>query len=128
MTTKAAVNAIIKEFNPQFVKVSNGDYYSSPKCYTGLDGKRVKGIPSGSVGPMTVTNVAVEKGEEIISRIKQRLSQIGLRQCELNPGVMVGGKNDKLRLLISLDNFPQYTRDAGYDEMYRNLFVTTRWV
>ena len=54
--TKTAINKVLKEHGYNFIKVKTGDWTKPEKCFTTMDGKRVKGIKGGSIGPLTSTN------------------------------------------------------------------------
>ena len=53
---KSDINTVLKNQGIECVKIHDGSM--TGKCYTDWNGKRVKGIRGGSVGPTTVTSAA----------------------------------------------------------------------
>lgn len=117
--TKTDINKALKELGYGFVKVSTGGW-DEPKCYTGFDGKRVKGISGGSVGPLTSSNTYEEKNQRVISEVTDTLRDLGMREQE--DGVLVS-PNGKIKVSLTVSYFPAYTRSAGYDESYQNAYI-----
>jgi len=116
---KAEINKALKDLGYGFVKVSTGGF-DEPKCFTGFDGKRVKGIAGGSVGPMTATNAYEEKNREVISTATDTLKRLGMTEDE--DGVLVS-QNGKIKVSFIVSYFPKYTRSAGYDDSYQNAYI-----
>jgi hypothetical protein len=116
---KSDVNKVLKEAGYGFIKVQTGDWAKPEKCLTGFDGKRVKGIKGGSVGPTTVTSAYQERNQQVISEVTSSLKDIGMVEkddCLVSP-------DGKISLSLGLVDYPQYTRSAGYDDAYRNYYV-----
>jgi hypothetical protein len=116
---KSDINKVLKENGYGFVKLSAGGF-SGDKCFTGFDGKRVKGIRGGSFGPMTVTNAYQERNQSIIREVESDLRYIGMRKNE--DGLLVS-EDGKIKMTLVVENFPQYARSAGYDDGYQNCYI-----
>ena len=116
---KSDVNAVLKDHGISFVKVQTGDWAKPEKCYTGWDGKKVKGIKGGSIGPMTVTSAYQEKNQEVINSVTSSLKNIGMVEKD----GLLQSKDGKLSLSLDLVDYPAFTYSAGYDDSYRNYYV-----
>ena len=117
---KSDINSILKEAGLQFVKISTGTGWDSKdKCYTGFNGKRVKGIPTASYGPMTATNVHNEKTASVKSEVISKLKKLGMVEQD---DILVS-EDGKIKFSLTEQWFPKYTRSAGYDESYQNIYL-----
>jgi len=119
MMKKSDVNKVLKECGYGFVKVQTGDWTKPEKCLTGFDNKRVKGIKAGSVGPTTVTSAYRERNDETITTVKDSLRCIGMKEED---NVLVS-PNGKIKVSLTVVDYPHYARSAGYDDGYRNYYV-----
>ena len=116
---KSDVNAVLKDHGIEFVKIQTGDWAKPEKCYTGFNGKRVKGIRGGSYGPMTVTTAYQEANDRIISSVTSSLKKIGMVEKDGH----LESTDRKIKLSLGVEFFPKYTRSAGYDESYKNCYI-----
>jgi len=116
---KAEINKVLKELGYGFVKVSTGNDFDNGKCFTGWDGKRVKGIPGGSHGPMTATNAYQERNKAVIDKVTSSLRCAGMVERD---GVLES-QDGKIKLTLTVSEFPKYTKSAGYDDGYMNCYI-----
>ena len=118
--TKAQINKELKELGLGFVKMlDKGNCFDKEVCYTNFEGKRVKGFKASSKGPMTVINAHIDKVDTKIFEIENSLRELGMvRQDNL-----FISPNGKIKLSISVMEFPTYTDKMGYDSDYKTLYV-----
>ena len=115
---KTEINKVLKEAGYGNIKVQDGSW-SDGKCYTNYEGKRVKGIKGGSVGPTTVTSAYQEKNDEIINSVTKNLIEAGMKE----EGNNLVSENGKIKLSLMVTYFPTYTRSAGYDDAYETAYI-----
>lgn len=125
--SKSAISAVLKEQGLEFVKLSSGGSCYDSKCYTGFNGKRVKGIYAAQFGPMTVTSAYQDHIRNKLADVEGALLKLGMEY--LHEGVMVANKDAKRPLKLSLrtEYFPAYMRSANLDDGYKNIFIVPEY-
>lgn len=116
---KSDINKVLKENGYGFVKIQTGEWAKPEKCYTGWDGKKVKGIRGGSYGPLTVTSAYQEKNESIIKSVTSSLKSLGMVEKDSH----LESQDGKIKVALNVEVFPQYTRSAGYDVGYQSCYI-----
>ena len=130
--SKSIVNAIFKEMGIQNVKMSTGSMnYGMPgstKVYK-EDDKMVKGIPTSSYGPITCTDIYLQKHNEIHASLMSKLTAAGIKPLVRNGQIIDGHfvvsetKKKLTTVWIRQRDFPAYTRSANLDPGYKNLYI-----
>ena len=120
--SKAVANEILKEHGLGFVKVSTGGMFESDKCYTNLQGKRVKGIFGAGTGPMTVTDIPRQKINEKLAKLDSVLA-CRFRSTDDNEYIVEETSRTITKMRLSVHQFPAYTRSANLDEAYVNHYI-----
>ena len=124
--TKVEINKVLKELGNGFVKMSDGEGWSEKTvCYTDWNNKRVKGIRVSSRGPMDVTDAWSEARDRNVSRIKDELKDLGLRETSSSVFETADGK---IKLSLNVEEYPQYTRSTNLDSGYVNLYLVPRYI
>jgi hypothetical protein len=119
MMKKSDINKALKENGYGFIKIQTGDWIKPEKCFTGFDGKKVKGIAGGSRGPMTATNAYEEKNVKVAEEAIYSLVKIGMKKED---GLLVS-PDGKIKVSLTVNYFPTYARSAGYDDSYETAYI-----
>jgi len=130
--TKSMINKVLKEnFCFSFVKMTDTDpnngFASKEVCYTDYwDNKRVKGIRVSSRGPLSITNAWIEAREENTAKVKDVLIDLGLILSDAEDVLVT--PDGKIKMRLSIEEFPQYTRRSNFDNGYINVFLAPRYI
>jgi len=127
--TKTVINKVLKEMGMGFVKLDDGGFYSNGVCYTNGAGKRVKGIPAASHGPMTVTDAYRTHIADKKLKVRNALVEAGI-SYDYKEDLFIANKDAKKPITFKLmeDWFPAYTRSAGYDSGYQSIYITVNYL
>lgn len=114
---RSDINSALKEIGYDYIRYSLGGNQS--RCYTSWNGKRVRGIRAGSIGPVTVTDSYKERNRSVMNQAISVLKSIGM----VEDGDYMSSPDGKIRLSLSLELFPAYSSRVGLDPSYRNYYV-----
>jgi hypothetical protein len=122
MPTKSQINAALKTIGYGFVRVSSK---GESRVYRDHDNRMVKGIRGGSIGPMTCTNAHLDHNKEVIQKVFNVLTDIGVMFDHTDSSGMtmyyMRGKK-RVTLRISAQLFPMY-KDNIYSPEYKNYYI-----
>lgn len=119
---KSDINTVLKNQGIGYVKIHDGSM--TGKCYTDWNGKRVKGIRGGSVGPMTATSAASDKTKSVLSTLEKDLKDLGMIEKDGH----LESKDGKIKMRISVSMYPQYSRSMGYDDAYQTAYIVPEFI
>lgn len=116
--TKSEINAILKEIGYGSMKMRAG-FYETPKCARDRQGKMIKGIWCGDVGPTTVTsphltgyeNVVREFCKKVGGRVDESLSSYEMKVVAFGGGNLVS---------FALNSYPY---GGDYDRYYATVTI-----
>jgi len=124
--TKAEINKLFKEAGYQFIKLDNGDRFSSGTIYKNSQGKRVKGFRGGSIGPMTVTSAHLKHNDKKVQKIKSIACEYA-KTCYLTKNglemTFLTGPNKLTTYSFTWQLYPTHTHSANLDSMYETYYL-----
>lgn len=120
--TKPQVNQVFKDFGLETVKISTGRQGGSISYKP--TGSIIKGIQAGGSGPMDTGN-GDGGTRESLSRVLRALRELGLVQEGSDKEVLTANPGTKkaFTVRVSTQQYPRYTRSAGYDSSYTNTWI-----
>jgi len=124
--TKSQINTVLDSHGHATIKMTDrmptGIVKQTP--VKNMDGKMVKGIVTGSTGPMTVTNVHMQKHDEIKNKIHASLVNLGMVHYPVADEYVANeGSKSEIRMKLTSAEFPQ--RSVVNDEYRQHAIVPT---
>jgi len=134
MVKKSEINEVLKDIGLKFISMRH-EVSHKTISYKNQDDKRVKGIPAGSIGPLTSSNAYSEYNDKIEEKIRTSLSNLPAAK-NLPTDISERNKSydivypvqisEKVVRVIRFDKrtYPTYTRSSNLDSSYETYWFT----